>query len=102
VTTRWCRRPDVLVRRSLDAVVVLAVEGDELVTLAGTGPEVWDLLAEPRSLRELTEILAARHGAPADVVAADLPPVLRRLTDGGMVEVLDDGDGPADPAPQGP
>jgi hypothetical protein len=93
VTTRWCRRPDVLARRSLDALVVLAVEGDELVTIAGTGPQVWDLLAEPRSLAELAEILATRHAVADDVVAADVPPLLRGLTAAGVVEVLDDGVG---------
>ena len=90
----WCRRPDVLVRRSLDALVLLPVEGDEVLTLAGTGPEVWDLLAEPRSLDELATILAARHGAPDDVVAADIEPVLRQLVDSGAVETMADPQGP--------
>jgi hypothetical protein len=93
--TRWCRRPDVLTRRSLDALLLLPVEGDDLVTLARTGPEVWGLLAEPRTLDELAAILADRYGAPQAVVAADVQPILDALVEGGLVEVLDD-------PPQGP
>jgi len=85
---RWCRRPDVLTRLSLEALLVLPVEGDDVVTLAGTGPEVWDLLAEPRTLDELATILAARHGTSEAVVAADVQPVLAALVEGGTVEVL--------------
>ena len=92
--TRWCQRPDVLTRRSLDALVLLPVEGDEVLTLAGTGPEVWDLLAEPRSLDELASILGARHAAADDVVAHDIEPILRQLAEGGVVETLTEPQGP--------
>ena len=88
--TRWCRRPDALTRRSLDALVVLPVEGDDVVTLAGTGPEIWDLLAEPRTLDELAVILAARHATSEAIVAADVQPVLDALVVGGVVEALRD------------
>jgi hypothetical protein len=87
--TRWCRRPDVLTRRSLDALLLLPVEGDDLVTLARTGPEVWGLLAEPRTLDELAAVLADRYGAPQAVVAADVQPILDALVEGGLAEVLD-------------
>jgi hypothetical protein len=92
--TRWCRRPDVLTRRSLDALLLLPVEGDDLVTLARTGPEVWDLLAEPRTLDELAAVLAERYGAAEAVVAADVQPILDALVEGGLVEVLDALQGP--------
>jgi hypothetical protein len=38
---------DVPWRRSLNAVLCLPLDAPEPVTLAGTGPEVWDLLQRP-------------------------------------------------------
>lgn len=84
--TLYRRRPDVLWRRSLDAVIGLPPDQIEPVTLAGTGPEVWDLLQTPRSLAELAAELANRHGADPEVVAADVRPVLERLAALGLVE----------------
>jgi len=86
-TERYRRRPDALWRRSLDAVVVLPPgEGAEPVTIGGTGPELWDALADWRTLADLAEALALRHRADADVVAADVAPILERLVACGAVE----------------
>ena len=53
------RRADVFWRRSLDAVVVLPAGADDVLTLAGTGVAVWELLETWRSIEALTAILAA-------------------------------------------
>jgi len=83
---RWRRVPDLLWRRSLDAVLVLAPDADEPHTLAGTGPEVWDLLASPVSLGDLAAGLAARHGADPAIVEADVTALLDRLAALGVLE----------------
>ena len=83
---RWRRVPDLLWRRSLDAVLVLAPDADEPLTLAGTGPEVWELLASPVSLGDLVAGLAARHGADPVIVEADVTALLGRLTALGVLE----------------
>jgi hypothetical protein len=80
---RWHRRPDVLWRRSLDAVVILPVAAKEPVALAGTGPVLWELLAEPRTTTDLVELLAAACGTPVEQVAADAVPLLERLAESG-------------------
>jgi coenzyme PQQ synthesis protein D (PqqD) len=85
-TTSYRRRPDVLWRRSLDTVLCLPPDSTEPVTLAGTGPEVWDLLQTPHSLAELAAELAARHRVDAEVVATDVRPVLERLAALGVIE----------------
>jgi hypothetical protein len=51
------------------------------VTLAGTAPEVWDLLERPYALDELASELARRHGIDAETVAQDVLPVLGRLAE---------------------
>ena len=78
--------PGLLWRRSLDAVLVLAPGTTEPLTLAGTGPEVWDLLESPVALPDLTADLAARHDADPSVVAVDVGALLDRLLALGVVE----------------
>lgn len=87
---RWRRRADVLWRRSLDAVIFLPPGESEPLTVTATGPEVWDLLAEPRSLEELAGTLAATHHADPSVVASDLAPVIEQLVALGVVDQVDD------------
>jgi hypothetical protein len=84
--TRYCRRPDILWRRSLDTVLCLPPDGVEPVTLAGSGPEIWDLLQTAHSLDELAAELADRHRADPEVVAADVRPVFERLAALGVIE----------------
>jgi hypothetical protein len=85
-TTSYRRRAGVLWRRSLDAVLCLPPGAAEPVTLAGTGPEVWDLLQTPQSLAELAAELAPRHQTSAEVVARDVQPVLERLAALGLIQ----------------
>jgi hypothetical protein len=73
------RRPDVLWRRSLEAVVLLPVDAGDVLTLGGTGPAVWDLLAEWRTFDDLVAVLAAAYGASPAQVAADLEPLIAEL-----------------------
>ena len=94
-TIRWRRRPEVLWRRWLDAVVLLTPSADDVLTLAGTGPEVWELLAEWRTVADLVEILAAAHETSTDVVTADLVPLLTELEGQGVLQTAADSGGPA-------
>jgi Coenzyme PQQ synthesis protein D (PqqD) len=76
----------VLWRRSLDTVLCLPPNAAEPVTLAGTGPEIWELLQRPHSLDELAAELAARHHTDAEVVTGDVAPVCERLAALGLIE----------------
>jgi hypothetical protein len=90
---RLRRRPDALWRRSLDAVVVLPAGADEPVTLGGTGPAVWELLAEWRTVESMVEVLAEAFGAAPQVVEADLRPLLDELVTCGAVQLAADSGG---------
>ena len=87
---RWFRRPGVLWRRSLDAVVFLGPEEDEPHTLLGGGPEVWELLIEPRTLAGLVAALADRHDTGSAVLERDVLAVLDQLQRLGAVVRLDE------------
>jgi hypothetical protein len=76
---RWRRRPDALWRRSLDAVLVLPVGTDEPVTLAGTGPALWELLAEPCTVAQLAAVLSEAFAAEPTTVVVDIAPVIDEL-----------------------
>src|SRR5262249_47364205 len=76
---RYHRRADVLWRRSLDAVVLLPKDAAEPLTLAGTGPDLWELLADTRAEAEVVEALAARYRADSGTVANDVHLALAAL-----------------------
>ena len=83
---RWRRRAEVLWRRSLDTVVLLPPGCDDPITLAESGPELWDLLVEPGSVTQLAAVLAAAHDADQQTVARDIAPVIEQLAEIGAVE----------------
>jgi hypothetical protein len=83
--TRFVRHPHVLWRRSFDAVLLLPVAGDEVITLTGPDAAAWYLLVEPRTVDELAEHLGAvdvaaienlvqRLAADRALLAGDAPP----------------------------
>ena len=59
---------------------------DEPVTLAGSGPALWELLVEPGTVAQLATVLARDHAADAATIEADIVPVMQRLVDLGAVE----------------
>lgn len=81
----WRRRPDVLWRRSVEAVILGAASGGDPVTLTGTGAAVWDLLEEPTTLADLVAVLAAEYGADPAVVEHDVAALLADLQALGVV-----------------
>jgi hypothetical protein len=85
----WVRRTDVLWRRSLDAVVLLADGSDDPLVLAGSGPDVWELLAEPRTLDDLGAVLAGRYDAAADVIREEVEPVLDQLVGANLLQKIE-------------
>jgi coenzyme PQQ synthesis protein D (PqqD) len=85
----WRRRPDVLWRRSLDAVLFLSPDADEPHTLTGSGPEVWELLVEPRTLAGIADELAARHGVETTTIEREVRPMLDELVELGALEVIE-------------
>jgi hypothetical protein len=76
---RFVRAPHVLQRRTLETFVLLAVDGNEPVVLAGTGADVWSLLVEARTLEELVDTLAEHYSGDPDVIAADVAALLDTL-----------------------
>jgi Coenzyme PQQ synthesis protein D (PqqD) len=83
---RLRRAPAALWREGAFGVVVLGPGRDEPHTLTGTGPALWDALAEPRTRDELATTLAARFGADRGRVAAALAAVIEALLQLGVID----------------
>lgn len=76
----------VLWRQTRDRVLLLHATDGEMVSLTGTGVVLWDLLAEPMELSRLSEVMSAAYGVSADVITADVAPVLDDLSARQLVE----------------
>jgi shikimate kinase len=77
-------------------LVVLDVDSDRFFGLEGTGPAIWALLAEPRTVRELRDALSARFEVSPDDCERDLFAFLSELATDGLVTVV-----AADPGAEG-
>jgi hypothetical protein len=72
------RGPDV-VWRAIDQLLVLGKPDGTVVEVAGPGADVWRLLGTTATLEELVAELAARYGAPVEVIRADVDAFLAEL-----------------------
>lgn len=85
----WRRRPGVLERRGPFGVALWALDADEPVVLAGTGPAVWEALAAGGTTDGLAATLAAAFGADPARVAADIAVTLEALARAGVAEATE-------------
>jgi hypothetical protein len=66
---RWRRAEATLWRRTLDGIVVLPVDRCEPLALRGPAAGIWELLAQPMTLSELLDAIAATYGVDGATVA---------------------------------
>jgi hypothetical protein len=80
----------VLARRTADAVVLLAPNqaSTDPVALSGTGIAIWDLLAVPRSVAEVSDALGSEFGMPAREIEASVDSYVDRLRAAGLIECV--------------
>jgi hypothetical protein len=86
--TTYARAADVLERTSLDRLLLLPVAAAAPMLLDAPGRLVWEVLSEPTTLDELSEILAAATNTPVGTVRSDVAPLLAELrAQGALVEL---------------
>lgn len=81
------RRPEVLWRRTLQTVLLLPPDRDDVVTVGGPGGAVWELLDTWRTVDALVELLAPRYDADPAEIARDVEALLGELEALGALEV---------------
>lgn len=67
-------------------VFVLPQLGSEIVVLAGTGHDLWWLLAEPMTIDQVAHCLAETYDVSADAVTRDVAPILEALAQRGVLD----------------
>jgi hypothetical protein len=86
---RWVRADDVLWRRTPDRIVLLARGMRAPVSLDGSGPLVWELLADPTDPDEVGALLADVSGDDPAVVVAGMHTVIDELVGLGAVRAVE-------------
>jgi hypothetical protein len=79
--TVYVRSDRVLWRRGHASVLLLQPGQREVVSLAGAGAALWELLATPTTVAAAADRLSGEYGVPADQVAADITSVLDDLAE---------------------
>ena len=72
-------------RRTPGAVVLLTHQAREPFSLTGSGPALWELLADALDESELCQRLAGLHDADATEIASDVHQTLLTLSERGAV-----------------
>ena len=62
-----------------DEILIVDLDGGELLSLEDTGRAVWDLIDGQRSLAAIAEALAREYNAPRDRLEQDVAGLLREL-----------------------
>lgn len=83
---RWRRSRATLWRRTIGGVVLLPEHASDPIHLAGAAALVWDLLEEPTTISEATDLLARACAVDPAQVRDDVDDVLRQLGDLAAVE----------------
>jgi hypothetical protein len=85
---RYRQSTRVLVRQSMEALLLVGPSSAEPVVLTGTAPVLWDLLAQPASLAEIFRVLSERTGVPVALITTDFTPVLTGLIQARLIETV--------------
>lgn len=82
----FVRSEDVLTRSVEDSVLLLRPDGSgRVVSLSGSGPEIWRLLSQPLSVEELVARLAERFGVPTSSIDGDVRRTLTALVEANVI-----------------
>ncbi len=81
----WHRNPAVLWRRTTDHVVLLPPDEAAPMVLGGAAGLLWDLLEEPTTVDEATDVISSASAADATIVGRELEALMATLDAAGIV-----------------
>ncbi len=88
-----------IVHETVDGeVIAIDLAGGSYYSLAGSGPAIWELLAQGAAEAEIAAALAARYEAGRDEIAAAVSALLAQLRESGLI-VSEEGSGVAPEVP---
>jgi hypothetical protein len=83
--TPLIRKPDLVAAAMDGETVMMSIERGEYFGLGGVGSRVWELLDQPSTLAQLTQVICAEYEVDAASCQADLHKFLAELLDNGLV-----------------
>lgn len=88
-----------IVHETVDGeVIAIDLDNGSYYSLAGSGPLVWELLAQGASETELREALEARFGG-VETIAEDIAALIQQLRENGLVVEAEPAEGAVVAAP---
>lgn len=79
------RNPETLSTDLAEQTVLMSTENGTYYGLTATGQDIWQQLAQPVSIRQLCQQLAAKYQAPQSTVEADTLAFLAYLEKRGLI-----------------
>jgi hypothetical protein len=70
-------------------VILLSVRAGSYFRLSRAGTEIWNLLQQPRRVREIIEVLAQSHEVDTEIVTRDVTMFLDKLVERRLLRVVD-------------
>lgn len=80
------RSPSALWRVGEFGIVLLAPGMSDPITIAGPGPQLWELVADARTEDEIVTELAAAFSTDPRVIRRDIDPIVEELVSMGLIE----------------
>jgi hypothetical protein len=78
---------DIVFSNLADEVVILDLKSGVYHGLEAVGARVWELMAEPRPLREVRDVLLDEYDVDAGQCESDLLRLIEELKSHGLVEI---------------
>ena len=69
-------------------ILMMSVDQGRYFVLDDTGKEIWQQLAQPRPLADLTDCVALLYDAPRDEIAADIQAFVTNMVGLGVIVVM--------------
>jgi PqqD family protein of HPr-rel-A system len=85
--TVLARRTDALTAPVDDDLVLLDPRGGSYFGLDSAGRRIWELLEQPRSVKELCDALEAEFDVDAGTCRAEVVPFLEQLAEAQLVQI---------------
>lgn len=83
-------KPDLLLQKVADEMVLLEPESGEYFTLNSVGADMLELMQQGKSAPEIAQHIATDYDVPTAQVQADLDELLKQLEEANLADVVSD------------
>lgn len=83
-------KPDLLLQKVADEMVLLEPESGEYFTLNSVGADMLELMQQGKSAPEIAQHIATDYDVPTTQVQADLDELLKQLEEANLADLVSD------------